>query len=645
MAIDIHDFSGIAPALTPWKLPKGMAQIAQNINPDSRTVKPWKDAVTVANGLVLLAGVTITGTAGQFSCTAATLAIGKQITISGTFGGTGSISGYANPTNYWIIATNGSTTFTLSASPGGAAITTTAGTPTGLTYNLQTFVASGITTIFRFGRSLVSDTQYWFQWGYDVDVVKGPVVGDTTERTFWTGQGAPKWTNATLAIPGGPPYPQAYRDLGVIAPSAAPTVVVTLSPTSTDYMVAGYAYTHVTAYGEESAPSPISTPQKVYPGQTVTISGFVTPPSGNSSVVSRRFYRSVTSGTDTNLYFLQEMVLSNTYSFDDYTHPVGGVIPTTGWNPPSSTMFGITAMANGIMVGFDGYDVCVSAQYAPYAWPPQYKLSTDFPIVGGKAIGNQVVVLTMGNPYLLSGSTSDALSLTKIESPEACVSKRSIVNITSPMPSMMGPPIMVGTVYYASQNGLCSCDSQGAVKVVTAGILNRDDWQALSPTSINGFAYNGRYFGFFNTGTVQGGFCFDPHGDQAALTLFPFYATGGFMDIVQDHLLLQVGTNIVLWNSSTTALTGTWRSGIFETPMKTFWGAAVLARSYGGAVTFNLYGDGILIQSVVVPSARAFRVNCDDKHFQWEIEIVTTVEVYEVVLADSAQDMIASGNT
>ena len=63
-----------------------------------------------------------------------TLTVYQQLTISGTFGGTGSITGYTDPTTYFIIATNGSTTFTLSAAYGGTAITTTAGTPTGLTY-------------------------------------------------------------------------------------------------------------------------------------------------------------------------------------------------------------------------------------------------------------------------------------------------------------------------------------------------------------------------------------------------------------------------------------------------------------------------------------------------------------------------------
>jgi hypothetical protein len=80
-----------------------------------------------------ISGVAITGTAGQFSCTCTGLTVGAQVAISGTFGGTGSITGYSNPTNYYVSATNGTSTFTLQTSA-QAAIVTTAGTPTGLTY-------------------------------------------------------------------------------------------------------------------------------------------------------------------------------------------------------------------------------------------------------------------------------------------------------------------------------------------------------------------------------------------------------------------------------------------------------------------------------------------------------------------------------
>jgi hypothetical protein len=100
---------------------------------------------TVASTTTTLTGVSITGTAGQFSCSAATLAVGMPIVISGTFGGTGSISGYLNPTTYYIVATNGTTTFTLSpvfndisALIGYVPLVTTAGTPTGLTYTIST---------------------------------------------------------------------------------------------------------------------------------------------------------------------------------------------------------------------------------------------------------------------------------------------------------------------------------------------------------------------------------------------------------------------------------------------------------------------------------------------------------------------------
>jgi len=80
-----------------------------------------------------LAGVAISGTAGQFTCTATTLAVGDTIKITGTLGGTGTITGYTTGTSYKISATNGTTTFTLQTTS-SVAIVTTAGTPTGLTY-------------------------------------------------------------------------------------------------------------------------------------------------------------------------------------------------------------------------------------------------------------------------------------------------------------------------------------------------------------------------------------------------------------------------------------------------------------------------------------------------------------------------------
>ena len=76
---------------------------------------------------ITLTNVIITGTAGQFSCTASTLILGAAVTITGALG-SGSINGYTGgPTTYYIISTNGTTTFTIGAYPySSTAVTTTA---------------------------------------------------------------------------------------------------------------------------------------------------------------------------------------------------------------------------------------------------------------------------------------------------------------------------------------------------------------------------------------------------------------------------------------------------------------------------------------------------------------------------------------
>ena len=93
----------------------------------------------------IIGGVTITGTGGQFSCSNATLFVGMQVTISGPSSGTGTITGYSNPTVYQISATNTVSTFTLKTYPGNVAIVTTVGTTTGLTFTNYTYAQVTVT--------------------------------------------------------------------------------------------------------------------------------------------------------------------------------------------------------------------------------------------------------------------------------------------------------------------------------------------------------------------------------------------------------------------------------------------------------------------------------------------------------------------
>jgi len=97
---------------------------------------PSSTTVVSANLRVpVLNAVAVTGIAGQCSCTSTTgLYIGQTVAVSGT--NTGTATGITSGVTYFIIATNYATTFTLSASSGGAAITTTAGSTTGLVFTM-----------------------------------------------------------------------------------------------------------------------------------------------------------------------------------------------------------------------------------------------------------------------------------------------------------------------------------------------------------------------------------------------------------------------------------------------------------------------------------------------------------------------------
>jgi len=132
-------------------------------------------AVTGADTGFTLSGVAITGAGGQFSCTASTstLKVGQTITISGARTGTGTITGYTNPTTYSISATNGSTTFTLTDTSGNA-IVTSAGTTAGLTLNVNE------TTIFGYSNPTV----------YTISATNG-----TTTFTLTTAEGTALVTN------------------------------------------------------------------------------------------------------------------------------------------------------------------------------------------------------------------------------------------------------------------------------------------------------------------------------------------------------------------------------------------------------------------------------------------------------------------
>lgn len=86
--------------------------------------------------------VVATANSGIFQAESISLQVGMELVVSGTNTGTGSITGYTNPTTYWITGidpnnTGTITEFTMSTTPTGANVASTAGTLTGLTFDIE----------------------------------------------------------------------------------------------------------------------------------------------------------------------------------------------------------------------------------------------------------------------------------------------------------------------------------------------------------------------------------------------------------------------------------------------------------------------------------------------------------------------------
>jgi len=106
------------------------------ITVDANTFKLATSLANTQVGAVPLVGAAVSGTAGQFTCTSGTLAVGDRITIAGNPTITGTATGITAGI-YKVSAVTGTspavTAFTLTTDAGGA-LTTTAGTLLTLTY-------------------------------------------------------------------------------------------------------------------------------------------------------------------------------------------------------------------------------------------------------------------------------------------------------------------------------------------------------------------------------------------------------------------------------------------------------------------------------------------------------------------------------
>ena len=322
------------------------------------------------------------------------------------------------------------------------------------------------------------------------------------------------------------------------------------------------------------------------------------------------------------------------YTYTDSTEDgdLGEVLATEGWDEPPDDMDGLILFVNSILVGFSGNQIYFSVPGYPYAWPDEYALHSPDDIVGIGRVGEYLVVLTNGQPFLITGSDPETMNQIPLPYKQPALAQQGIVSTE------------VGVIY-TCEDGLFLVNQSGG-KLLTRDLYTKDQWMDLGPEDIISTFYDGKYYGFFN-GTGNG-IVINVTEPLRVTTIS--IANMKILDTYTDgddlYLLCQnVDTasddylefNVYKWEGATSYLTFTWKSKQFQSQIP--FSYAVGRVTADGIITFNLYADESLSHTEDVRNSDLFRLPVDSKKL-FEIEVSGDKETDFVAVAISPSDII-----
>ena len=345
----------------------------------------------------------------------------------------------------------------------------------------------------------------WIAWKGRVSVAPSNLAVDANNRLFVTGETGYTQTDTDGVVHENAPVifltrPVGYTKYPIIKPKL-PKPEATLTAEPSDPNTLRYTYffqTWVDQYGYESPASVPSDEIAYNDGQQVRINEFLIT-DAYASAMKRRIYKVIT-GTETEaIQFITEQDRVGSRFLEAYfivkDEDAGEII--TQIEAPPWTLGDILWMPGGFYAGVDrstNRTVCFSDVNLPYSWPLAYQYTVKDDIVGIALIGNTLAVLTTGSPWIVSGTAPEAMSVTSLSSPYACVSKESICTLGN-------------TVFYASHTGIYGItEGSSAVQPLTNTWWTAEAWQALRPETCRMVAHDQALFLWFTTtgGTTQG---------------------------------------------------------------------------------------------------------------------------------------------
>lgn len=344
----------------------------------------------------------------------------------------------------------------------------------------------------NFTDSIHLNDSVWMEFAHaDTDVLRTQVVDDTFDRFYWVSPNTvPRYAPLTV-IKAQAPNVTGYL-LGVPAPLGN-LVGVASGGSSATLKSVSYVQTFVSAYGEEGPPSNPLVIASVKIDATVTLTLLAADPGDlgtNRNLTKKRIYRTVvsTSGV-TTYFFVTELAIATTSYADNAATATDAVISlnaelaSTNWQGPPTDLQGMVSLSNGMVVAFRDNEVWFCEPYRMHAWPSQYVLVTEYPIVGLGVANQMLVVMTEGFAYTGSGINPGNVNLVKVPGLLPCTSRGSIVSTTK-------------GVFFAAPLGLVIISAAG-VGVATKELIRKDKWAAMvAANTLRAAQLGDGYFGF-----------------------------------------------------------------------------------------------------------------------------------------------------
>lgn len=398
----------------------------------------------------------------------------------------------------------------------------------------------------------------------------------------------------------------------------------------------------------------------------------------NLTGMTKCIYRTV--GTNVDYRLVIEIPAANTTYSDTVpatTVSLNAGIATLDTLPPPKDMHSIVLLANGVLAGLSGNQLCLSEQGKPYSWPISNRGSFPGTGIALVAAGNAVIVLTDSYPLVASATVPEAVTVTKIpgDTLAPCVAKQGVVDISS-------------GALFPSHDGLYVATTSG-VRNITEALFTFDEWQLLMPETFKAGFHAGAYYAMHDTADQPSMFMMHTKESDSVLE-FNEQVDAVYGNPWDGRLYVGKGNLIYQWDSDDIKrYTSSWRSKDFQlaksvnlsvAQVQARWGdfaayddsileanEALMAdvRNVNGeigcfevgdreigsslimpipdqtepSVQFTLLRDGEFVYTKQVTDSTPFRLPGDEKSDLYAVQISTTIPVFSINAAQGMQEL------